>query len=255
MMLSSKMVNRTHIMRRSFTLIELLVVIAIIAILAAMLLPALNSARMKAYGANCSGNLKQLGSATAMYVDSNEGYFPVDNVTGSLTGYGFAHWKWQIAPYLGITVEDQRGNSTNAYTQIELAKGAFACPAFRPVDPTALAAKPMYGGGYGWNGYVNDSGRPRGMGYIGVQVKSSKVTMPSETITCGDASNNKTGDVGQHSFLYWPQYAATIGLGTRHSDKMQITMADGHVAALSEPELKRIGPNSSSYYHYYWSWK
>ena len=62
--------------KRVFTLIELLVVIAIIAILAGMLLPALNNSREKARAANCIGNLKQLAMIKHMYTDANDGYLP-----------------------------------------------------------------------------------------------------------------------------------------------------------------------------------
>ena len=61
-------------MKKQFTLIELLVVIAIIAILAAMLLPALSAARERARSANCVGKLKQIGLAEFMYAGQNKDY-------------------------------------------------------------------------------------------------------------------------------------------------------------------------------------
>ena len=61
--------------KSSFTLIELLVVIAIIAILAAMLLPALNGAREKARTTGCQNNLKSINTSIQSYVDDNKDYY------------------------------------------------------------------------------------------------------------------------------------------------------------------------------------
>ncbi|MBQ6353279.1 MAG: prepilin-type N-terminal cleavage/methylation domain-containing protein [Lentisphaeria bacterium] len=80
--------------KRSFTLIELLVVIAIIAILAAMLLPALQSARARAHGTRCVSNLKQLGTVGQLYMDDNRSFWPAPNVTGFNDSISYAQGGW-----------------------------------------------------------------------------------------------------------------------------------------------------------------
>ena len=81
--------NLSQATRQSFTLIELLVVIAIIAILAAMLLPALSKAREKARQISCTSNLKQFGLAYRMYTDDNNSTPPQSY---------WADGDWQLTP-------------------------------------------------------------------------------------------------------------------------------------------------------------
>ena len=80
---------------RRFTLIELLVVIAIIAILASMLMPALQQARETAYGATCRANLKSLGFGMVTYSDNYDGYIVPGKF--AISGYPNKIWIDQIA--------------------------------------------------------------------------------------------------------------------------------------------------------------
>jgi prepilin-type N-terminal cleavage/methylation domain-containing protein len=107
--------KKAHVLSIGFTLIELLVVVAIIAILAAMLLPALSRANATAKKAQCTNNLHEMGVALVLYADENNGLAARANSP---------HW-WQVlAPNLGA-------RSQTNFSQVKI----FSCPSYPTPEP------------------------------------------------------------------------------------------------------------------------
>lgn len=225
-----------------FTLIELLVVIAIIAILASMLLPALNKSRDRAKSIKCSSNLKQLGIGVTMYADNYSDWLPICQSPGYA-----AAWKQTIGPYI---LGSLAGKIDLQFNQ-NWCTGAYLCPSFHDPSDGGSSVENYRRGGYGWNynwaGFdpADTGGRTR--------KKRAQMKKPSETILIGDAeSSDLIPAVNQSrwTMLYYPGVADLIG--SRHDGAINISWGDGHVSGLKYAQTLNNGKvNGISWY--YWS--
>ena len=205
-------------MKRNFTLIELLVVIAIIAILASMLLPALTKAREASRKTKCLTQMRQLGQAAAMYIDSEAGFYPPGGRSGV-----FPYFNNAIAKYAGVTCRPDGRFARDTSGEEAIAKvPLFICPSDTNLGYGGDANKWLWwvagkaGSSYGVNHFICDYvSRPyQALAFYGVP--SGRLRNPSKKFLILEGTPGGINVVSTPPIKY------------NHSGKLNLVFADGH---------------------------
>ena len=228
-----------------FTLIELLIVIAIIAILASLLLPALNSARDSALSIACTNNLKTLGIALNQYTLNYDDYLiPVYNIPGvePKDSNKYAYWVGILCELPVENPTDRKycfrhspsyGVMWGQHHQPHPPKGDFSCP--------AAEFGVQWGGDFFWSHYQLNhplhGGSFNNKDYYKLPFyKSSRIRTPSITISLAEREKNSMTknwpaflDYETASVLNYDRHGAKSGKG-----RANILYSDGHTGSLTK---------------------
>ena len=242
---------------KAFTLIELLVVMAIIAILAAMLLPVLSSAKDAAYTTACKNNLRQIGIGIQLYAN-DFGVYPVyQQVNWQIGGYNQFWWYQALQPYTKANWPGAVAQGMPVLSTTNVPSGLYCCPAFTRIP------KSIPTGSYGYNAYgCGILEMPLGLGIGGQKTlpddqlqdgklafrpnRDTEILCPSDMTAAGDSwltmqfggpwqgwvdpdpELNVALDVGQNMRSFsWSPFQPPLNL--RHHGRFNVLFCEGHV--------------------------
>ena len=212
--------------RQGFTLIELLVVISIIAILAGMLLPAINMVREGARKANCGNNQRQIVLGMAVYANDNDQSWPVLNSTANNAAVAYA-----ATPTVGAQAAAVTMNSFEylaSVTGSDLTAKVFTCPSNPIVKPLAVNQSPaaVPGAAGTWSLAV-------ATGALNVQAFAYDWSAPSNSVSIRVLTADR------------PKNGAITGDMTNHKSVAMAAFADGHVGNINKSSGALGGTNKT----------